>query len=189
VFVATWLKRGSWCWGRASLSDHVFLPPIEKGDHHMIRTVFAAASAAAIALAVGAAVAQQDPIKERKDLMKANGDQAKIAVAMVKGEKPFDLDAAHKIFATFQDAAAKMPGLFPEGTQNEANSPVADDFSPKPAVWENMADFKARFEKFGEDAKKADASVKDLDGFKASMGNIGKNDCGSCHDEYRAKKG
>ena len=41
----------------------------------MIRAVFAVA---AIALGVGVAIAQQDPIAERKALMKANGDQAKI---------------------------------------------------------------------------------------------------------------
>jgi cytochrome c556 len=154
----------------------------------MIRTVFAAASAAVIMLGVCVAVAQEDPIKARKGIMKGNGDQAKIAGAMIKGEQPFDIAAAHKIFATFQDAAAKMPGLYPDGSQSEANSPAADDFSAKPAVWENMADFKARFVKFGDDAKAADASVTDLDSFKAAMGNIGKNDCGGCHEQYRAKK-
>ena len=38
------------------------------------------------------------------------------------------------------------------------------------------------------DAKAADASVKDVDTLKAAFGNIGKNDCGSCHEQYRAKK-
>ena len=76
----------------------------------MIRTMFAVA---AIALGVGVAVAQQDPIAARKSLMKANGDQAKIGAAMMKGEAPFDLDKAHKIFATLEDAAAKMPSLVP----------------------------------------------------------------------------
>ena len=33
---------------------------------------------------------------------------------MIKGDKPFDMAAVHKIFATFEDAAAKMPALFPE---------------------------------------------------------------------------
>ena len=51
-----------------------------------------------------------------------------------------------------------------------------------------MADFKARFAKFGEDAKLR-PSVKDLDSFKAALGNIGKNDCGACHQAYRLKKG
>ncbi|MFY9839425.1 MAG: cytochrome c [Xanthobacteraceae bacterium] len=149
----------------------------------MIRTVFAIA---AIILGIGVAAAQQDVIKQRKDLMKANGDQAKIGAAMVKGEKPFDLAAAQKIFATFEDAASKMPNLFPDNSKPPANS--TDDFNAGPKIWGNMSDFKNRFSKFGQDAKAAGASVKDLDSFKAAFANIGKNDCGSCHDTYRLKK-
>jgi len=148
----------------------------------MIRSMFAAASIAAIALGVSVAVAQQDVIKERKDIMKGNGDQAKIAAAMVKGEQPFDLAAAQKVFATFASAATKMPDLFPD------NSKTGEDTAALPKIWEDMADFKARFVKFGDDAKAAEASVKDLDSFKAAFGNIGKNDCGGCHQLYRAKK-
>jgi cytochrome c556 len=145
----------------------------------MIRTVFVIA---AVALGVTAAIAQQDPIAARKALMKSNGDAAKAAGAMIKGDTPFDLAAAQKIFATFADAAAKMPSLYPAG------SAAADDFSPSPKVWEDMADFKARFAKFGDDAKAAGSSVKDLDSFKAAVGDIGKNDCGGCHQIYRLKK-
>lgn len=141
-----------------------------------------------IVLGLGVAMAQEDPIKARKALMKDNGDQAKIASDMAKGDKPFDLAAAQKVFATFEDAAAKMPNLYPDSTKSEAGSPAADDFSPSPKVWENMADFKARFAKFGDDAKAAAASVKDVDTLKAAVGNIGKNDCGGCHQEYRLKK-
>jgi cytochrome c556 len=151
----------------------------------MIRSVLTVASIAAVALGVGVAVAQQDVIKQRKDLMKANGDQAKIAGAMAKGERPFDLAAAKKIFATFADAAGKMPNLYPASSKSEAGSPAADKFTPTEKVWEDMADFKARFTKFGEDAKKAEASVKDLDTFKTAIGDIGKNDCGGCHKLYR----
>jgi cytochrome c556 len=131
---------------------------------------------------VAAVAAADDPIAARKELMKANGDQAKIAGDMAKGAVPFDLDAAHKIFATFENAAAKMPGLFPDDSKTGGKT-EAD-----PKIWDNMADFKARFQKLGEDAKAADASVKDLDSFKAAIGNIGKNDCGGCHQNYRLKK-
>jgi cytochrome c556 len=147
----------------------------------MIRSMFAVASIAAVALGVSMAVAQQDVIKERKDIMKGNGDQAKIGAAMAKGEQPFDQAAAQKIFATFADAATKMPGLFPD------NSQTGGDTASLPKIWEDMADFKARFAKFGDDAKAAEASVKDLDSFKTAFGNIGKNDCGGCHQLYRAK--
>jgi len=149
----------------------------------MIRAVFAVV---AIALGVTAAIAQQDPIAARKALMKANVDQAKIAVAMTKGEAPFDLEKAHKVFATFEDAAAKAPALFPENSIDQA---TADDpYSASPDIWQNLEDFKARFAKFGADAKAADASVKDLGSFKAAFANIGKNDCGGCHEKYRLKK-
>ena len=119
----------------------------------MIRTVFAIASAAAIALGVTVAVAQQDVIKERKDLMKANGAQAKIGADMVKGDKPFDAAAVHKMFAQFQDAAAKMPDLYPASSKDESGSPAADKYSPTDKVWSDTADFKSRFDKFGADAK------------------------------------
>ena len=154
----------------------------------MIRTVFAVATTAAIVLGVCAAVAQEDPIKARKALMKANGDQAKILSDMSKGDKPYDQAAVTKGLAQFQEAAAKMPNLFPDNSKSEAGSPAADDFSPSPKVWENMVDFKARFAKFGDDAKAASASVKDVDSLKAALGNIGKNDCGGCHEKYRLKK-
>jgi cytochrome c556 len=144
----------------------------------MIRTVFAVA---AVVLGVGVAVAQQDVIKDRKAIMKGNGDQAKIGAAMAKGEQPFDLAAAQKIFATYADAATKMPSLFPD------DSKTGGETAALPKIWEDMADFKARFAKFGDDAKTAQASVKDLDSFKTAFGNIGKNDCGGCHQLYRAK--
>jgi cytochrome c556 len=147
----------------------------------MIRTMFAAASVAAVALGVTVAFAQQDVIKERKAIMKGNGDQAKIGAGMAKGEQPFDLAAAQKIFATYADAAAKMPSLFPD------DSKTGEDTAALPKIWEDMADFKAKFAKFGDDAKAAQASVKDLDTFKAAFADIGKSDCGGCHQLYRAK--
>jgi len=154
----------------------------------MIRTIFAVASAAAIALGVTVAVAQQDVIKERKELMKRNGAQGKIGGDMAKGDKPFDMAAVHKMFASFQEAAAKMPDLYPASSKDESTSSAADKFSPTPKVWEDMADFKARFQKFAANAKAADASVKDAASLKEALGNIGKNDCGGCHKIYRSEK-
>ena len=145
----------------------------------MFRTVFAVA---VIALSAGAAIAQQDPIAARRALMKANGDQAKIGASMMKGETPFDLDKARKVFAAFEETAAKVPSLFPE------NSKTGGDTAADPKIWENMDDVKIRFAKFGADAKDALAKVTDLDSFKAAFGAIGKNDCGGCHEKYRIKK-
>ena len=145
----------------------------------MFRTVSAIA---VIALCAGAAIAQQDPIATRKALMKTNGDQAKIGASMAKGETPFDIEKARKIFNAFEDAATKAPSLFPD------NSKTGGDTAADPKIWENIDDFKARLAKFGTDAKDAIAKVNDLDSFKAAFGAIGKNDCGGCHEKYRVKK-
>ena len=108
-----------------------------------------------------------DPIAARKALMKENADQAKIGAAMAKGEAPFDLAKARKIFATFENTAVKAPALFPENSIDEA---TADDpYSASPDIWKNMDDFKARLAKFGSDSKTADTNVKDLDSFKGGI--------------------
>jgi len=145
----------------------------------MIRIVF---TVAAMALGASIAIADQDPIAARRALMKANGDEAKAGVAMIKGEAPFDLAKAHKIFQTFEEAGQKMPELFPD------TSKTGGDTAARAEIWLNIDDVKARFAKFAADAKAANADVKDLDSFKASFGTIGKNDCGGCHEKYRVKK-
>lgn len=109
---------------------------------------FASALAAITTVALGATVmAQQDPIAARKALMKANGQAAGALAKMVKGEASFDQATAQKSFGTFEDAAAKMPPLFPD------NSKTDGETAASPKIWENMADFKAKFVKLGEDAK------------------------------------
>jgi cytochrome c556 len=144
----------------------------------MFRTVLAVAT---VALGVTAVAAQSDPIAARKALMKANGDQAKIGAAMVKGEAPFDLAKAQTVFVTFVDAAGKMPNLFPE------NSKTGGETAALPKVWEDPADFKAKFAKFAADSKVAGEKVKDLDSFKAQWAVVVEN-CGGCHELYRVKK-
>lgn len=143
----------------------------------MMRTVL---TVAALILGIGSAAAQ-DPIAARKALMKANGEQAALGGKFVKGEEPFDLAKAQKIFATYQDAASKAPALFPD------NSKTGGDTAALPTVWEKKDDFNARLTKLGADAKVAAEKVKDLDSFKAEFPAVQKN-CGGCHETYRMKK-
>src|SRR5215831_16291142 len=143
----------------------------------MMRTVLAVT---ALALGISTAIAQ-DPIAARKALMKENGKQAQLGNKFVKGEEPFDLAKAKAIFATYQDAASKMPALFPD------NSKSGGDTAALPAVWEKKADFEAKFKKFGEDAKDAEAKLTDEASFKAAFPTLQKN-CGGCHETYRLKK-
>jgi cytochrome c556 len=144
----------------------------------MNRTVLAIAT---VALGVTAVAAQSDPIASRKALMKANGDQAKIGAAMAKGEAPFDLAKAKAIFVTFAEAAEKVPNLFPE------NSKTGGETAAAARIWEDTADFKARFVKFLTDAKAAGSDVKDFASFKDTFSVVAKN-CSGCHELYKIKK-
>ena len=85
----------------------------------IIRTVLAVA---AVALGVTTVTAQQDPIAARKAIMKANGEQAGIGAKMNRGEEPFDLAKAKKIFVTYQEVA-KTHALWPDSSKTGARRP------------------------------------------------------------------
>ncbi len=138
---------------------------------------------AGLAIALGAtAVLAQDVIAQRRDIMKGVGAATRDPGAMLKGEQPFDLAKVQASLATYQDAAKKMPGLYPAGSQ------TGGDTSAAPKIWEDPAGFKAAFDKFAADAAAAAAAIKDDASFKANFPNVLKN-CGSCHESYRLKKG
>ena len=61
----------------------------------MIRTTL---SLAAAAVGVTAAIAQSDPVAQRKALMKANGQNAGAVNRMVRGEDPFDVAKVNAAF-------------------------------------------------------------------------------------------
>jgi len=133
-------------------------------------------------LALGMSVtAAESPIAARQALMKKNGEGAKLGTQFMKGEAPFDLAKAKAIFATYADAAAKAPALFPP------DSKTGEKTEALPVIWEKMDDFKAKFVKFGQDAKDAQAKVTDEASFKAIFPVVQKN-CGGCHQTFRVKK-
>ena len=143
----------------------------------MIRTVL---GVAVLALGTTALVAQTDPIAARKALMKANGDQNRIATEMLEGKRPFNLDEAKKVFVVFVEAGEKAPALFPD------NSKTGGDTAALPPIWENKADFNAKLDKFATDSKAAGEATKDLETFKVQMTEVRKN-CGGCHQTYRKR--
>jgi cytochrome c556 len=142
----------------------------------MIRSVLAVT---VLAFGVTALSAQSDPIAARKAIMKANGDQNRIGTEMLEGKRPFDLDAAKKIFATFSESEKALP-LFPDNSKT-------GDTAALPAIWENKADFDAKLRKFAADAKAAGPATTNADTFKAQITEVRKN-CGGCHQPYRKRQ-
>ena len=149
----------------------------------MVRMTFTALAILAGAAVAFAAATGADAIKERRGLMKIDGEVSKPIVPMLKGQAPFDLALVQKALKTYVNAASKSPTLFPPDSKT-------GDTNALPAIWEddNMADLNARFKKMGEEATAALASVKDEASFKAVMPAFYENNCGGCHQKYKAKQ-
>lgn len=146
----------------------------------------AAAAGLAVLLGVGVvAEAQNAPtaiIKERQDLMKSNGASAKALVEMMKGEKPYSQDTAHKAALTINENSKKISSLFPPGSGAEAGVKTG----ALPAIWQNKSDFDAKAKTLEEESAKM-VAANDEAGVKAQFGAVGKA-CGGCHQTYRAKE-
>jgi cytochrome c556 len=138
----------------------------------------------AIALACGvtAVLADTDPIAERRALMKHDGAAAKKLFDMSKGNIPFDLAAVKESLATLNEGATKSAALFPDNSQTGGGTAAL------PAIWQNKADFDARFAKFAKDVQAAQAGIVDEATFKQLAPAVFQN-CGACHQLYKAKSG
>jgi cytochrome c556 len=141
-----------------------------------------AAVAMALVCGVTAVLADTDPIAERRALMKHDGAAAKTLFDMAKGKVPFDLATVKQSLATLDDGATKSPALFPD------NSKTGGGTAALPAIWQNKADFDARFAKFAKDVQAAQAGITNEATFKQFAPAIFKN-CGACHELYKAKSG
>ena len=91
---------------------------------------FVFALSAAVAFAVTAAVAEQDPVKTREDLMKQNDDHAKTMVQMMRGQRPFDAKLVDTAFEQWADTAKKTARPVPGKFENRRRqSRLADDLA------------------------------------------------------------
>ena len=142
-------------------------------------------TAAIIALSPLAALAQSDPAKERNVLMRGIQDNGYNPLrAMAQGKQPYDKAAVEQSYAVIQGGLEKAAGLWPANTPSHPDS----RFASSPKVWENKADFDAKF----AEAKKVAASSKTLavsgqDGVAAAVKQLDVA-CGSCHETYRVRQ-
>jgi cytochrome c556 len=132
-----------------------------------------------LTVSAAAVLAQSDPVTEREDLMKQNDRGAKLVVAMMRGQAPFDGKVVDAAFAQWANTAQKLPGLFPEGSK------TGGDNRASPKIWLNKKDFDAKTAEFGKAV--ADNRAKaagSLEGLQAAIPVVG-DACDNCHKEYR----
>jgi cytochrome c556 len=141
----------------------------------MMRTVLGMAAMAAV---VTVAMAQSDPISQRKALMKANGQNAGVVSRMVRGEEAFDAAKVDAAFAQFTETAQKLPALFPEPPK------PGEETRALPKIWETKSDFEAKIAAFGKAVADHKDKAKTLDDLKVAFPQVSKT-CGDCHEPYR----
>ena len=76
-----------------------------------------AAVAATLLIISSLAIASDNPIDERHELMEKTGKAAKPVGQMLKGEAPFDAAKLMESLQTFEGVSAKFGSLFPAGSE------------------------------------------------------------------------
>lgn len=122
-------------------------------------------------------------VKARKANFKTIGKSNKVAKAALESTPP-DFATASAAAASIKEDAARIPGLFPDGTGPDA-SPKTEAL---PAIWQKDAEFKAAADKLASaaDALRTAADAKDLAATTKAMGDIG-GACKGCHEQFRKK--
>jgi cytochrome c556 len=123
-----------------------------------------------------------DSISARKLLMKTNNDNARLAIQMIRGQKPYDPAAVEAAFAQWADTAQKLPGLFPD------DSKTGGETRASPKIWQDKKDFDDKAAAFGKAvADNRDQAKASLDGLKAAIPSVGTA-CDNCHEDYRLSR-
>jgi cytochrome c556 len=145
----------------------------------MIRILCAVA---AVAMGATMVMAQNlAPIKERQAIMKKTNDDAKALSAMAKGEAPFDAAKARTLVSDIEERQKKTPTLFPD------DSKTGEKTRAKAEIWQNKADFEAKFTDFIKSLAATKAAATSADSFKAAYADVIKS-CDNCHEKYRAPR-
>jgi len=130
----------------------------------------------------GAALAGSDPIKTRQHLMEDTRDAAKVIGGMLKGEQPFDAEAAMAALETWKKTATEAGDLFPEGSE------TGHDTEAKSTIWSDRDGFNDKFAIFNTEVDAAIAANPDsVEALKAVAGPVFQA-CKGCHDGYRVEK-
>jgi cytochrome c556 len=126
-------------------------------------------------LTVCTAIAADDPIAQRRTIMKNNYKAETAANSVILGKYlvPKAIAALQKL----EDNMTVFLTLFPEGSDKGETHALL-------AIWTNMEDFRALAAKLVADAKAAEAAtVNGQDAFTLAFQEVSK-DCAVCHEKY-----
>lgn len=145
----------------------------------MFDAKIALSAVVALSLTAPLAIAEDDPIHERHELMEAVGDAAKPVGAMLRGQSEFDAAVLMESLKVWKKVGGKFGDLFPEGTETGGGTEAA------PAIWEDREGFNAALAEWREAVDAAiEANPDSLEAAKPVAGKV-FNACKNCHDTYR----
>jgi len=139
-------------------------------------------------------VANADPIKTRRAIMKELSGHNKAIKKYLKGHKSAKREARLGTAGDMELRALAMAGLgkrmvslFPKGTSLKD---MPGKTRAKPEIWSKPADFRKAaniFVSWSNDLEKA-AATGDKAKIAAAMKGFGKTACGTCHKTFRGPK-
>src|SRR4051812_19451879 len=116
-----------------------------------------------IVTGVAAALAQQDAVKARKDLMSANAKQFYGALGRIqRGQDPYDQAKIDAAFAVLADDSQKVVAAFTPNVMPSAPS----DYDASAKIWQNKADFDAKAASFAKAVSDNRATAKNAETLK-----------------------
>jgi cytochrome c556 len=132
--------------------------------------------------------AQMAAVKERQELMKSIGGNMKTIADYLKESKG-TAEEAKAAAANIGDLAMKIPAAFEMKASLEEMDAVGKNRG-KPEIWSDWDEFKERAETLEEKSMAVVAAFDggDMGAVQAAVGAMGKDGCGSCHEEFRGPK-
>lgn len=120
-------------------------------------------------------------VKERMDLMETQKEAMKVIGAMAKGQVPFDAAEAATAAKEIETTAAKIPELFPEGTDGPPSE-------AKPEIWTDWDRFVGDAENLTTAAQALVAAFESAaPEWKAEFKGV-IDACKSCHKVFREEE-
>ena len=137
------------------------------------------AAGAIISIGLALAGPADDAIAARQACMKGHGGVMKVAVPIMKGEKPFDAAALKAAYDAESAACADWSKFWGVDTQKGETLKT----KASPAIWTDAAGFEAAGGAWYAAAQKLQAATDEAS-FKAAFPAVGAG-CQGCHEKFR----